>query len=139
MTRSGDAYFTDSRRPVIFRIPSRQVRRPAGDQPRPAETFVDLTGSPIQYAPGFNLNGIVATRDDAALLTVQSNTGRLFRVDLRTRAVTEVDLGGALLANGDGLVLVGDLLLVVRNADRAAPRAGGRGARRARARPARSR
>ena len=119
VTRRGDAYFTDSRRPVIFRVSNSQARPTADRDAPPAEAFVDLTGSPIEYGPGFNLNGIVATRDDRALLTVQSNTGRLFRIDLATRAVTEVDLGGFRLTNGDGLVLAGNVLYVVRNANRA--------------------
>ncbi|WP_405801329.1 hypothetical protein [Streptomyces sp. NBC_01506] len=39
------------------------------------------------------------------MLAIQSNTGRLRRIDRATRAVTEVDLGGHRLVNGDGLVL----------------------------------
>ena len=41
------------------------------------------------------------------LLAVQTNTGKLFRINPRTGATREVDLGGASLANGDGLLLAG--------------------------------
>ena len=47
---------------------------------------------------------------------VQSNTGKLFRIDTRSREVSQIDLGGATLTNGDGLVLQGRRLYVLRNA-----------------------
>ena len=47
---------------------------------------------------------------------VQSNTGRLFRIEIETRDVTEIDLGGASVSGGDGLVLSGRTLYVVRGA-----------------------
>jgi Cu-Zn family superoxide dismutase len=46
---------------------------------------------------------------------VQSNTGKLFRISLATKEVVEIDLGGATVTNGDGLVLRGHSLYVVRN------------------------
>jgi Cu-Zn family superoxide dismutase len=105
----GAAYFTDSRSPVISRV----VEDGAGGFR--VEPWLPLAGTAIEYAPGFNLNGIEATADGRFLFTVQSNTGRLFRVDTRTRAVVEVALDGALLTNGDGLLLRGATLYAVRN------------------------
>ncbi len=67
------------------------------------------------HQAGFNLNGIARTPDGDALLVVQSNTGFLFRVDPATGAATRVDLGGALLTNGDGLLVVGRTLYAVQN------------------------
>ncbi|GGS10638.1 superoxide dismutase family protein [Deinococcus sedimenti] len=100
----GHVYVTDSSRPVIFRVtPDLKL-----------SAWLDLTGTPIRYAPGINLNGIVATPDGRALLTVQLNTGDLWRIDLRTRAVTRVMTG---LTRGDGLLLDGRTLYVVRNAE----------------------
>ena len=49
------------------------------------------------------------------LLAVQSNTGKLFRINPRTGVTREVDLGGASLTNGDGLLLAGRVLFVVQN------------------------
>ena len=46
---------------------------------------------------------------------MQSNTGLLFRINPRTGVTRQVDLGGASLTNGDGLLLPGRVLFVVRN------------------------
>ena len=46
---------------------------------------------------------------------VKSATGQLFRVNPRTGAATEVDLGGYALTNGDGLLVQGRTLYVVQN------------------------
>jgi len=48
-------------------------------------------------------------------VVVQSNTGKLFTVNPRTGLTREIDLGGATVTNGDGLLLHGRVLLVVRN------------------------
>ncbi len=60
-------------------------------------------------------NGIAQTPDGRALLVIQSSTGLLFRVNPRSGEATQVDLGGAALTNGDGLLLEGRTLYVVRN------------------------
>ena len=111
---SGDAYFTDSREPVLYRVPA----TPGAGGQLQLERWLPLAGTPIVYGTGFNLNGIVATSDGRYLLTVQSNTGRLYRVTLADKAVREVAVTGATLTNGDGLVLEGQTLYVVRNANR---------------------
>ena len=64
---------------------------------------------------GTGANGIARTPDGDALLVIQSPTGLLFRVDPATGNATQVDLGGALLLNGDGLLLVNRTLFVVQN------------------------
>jgi sugar lactone lactonase YvrE len=46
---------------------------------------------------------------------VQSSTGFLFRVDPRTGVTKRVDLGGTLMTNGDGMLLLGRSLYVVQN------------------------
>lgn len=108
VARDGTAYATDSQNPVLYRVT-------ADGATFRLDRWLDLTGTPIRYQPGFNLNGIEATEDGRYLFTVQSNTGRLYRIDTRTRAVVEVDLGGALLTNGDGLLLRGATLYAVQN------------------------
>ena len=65
--------------------------------------------------PGFNANGIAETPDHQALLVIQTVTGFLFRVDPATGEATRVDLGGTVLPNGDGLLVVGRTLYVVQN------------------------
>ncbi len=103
------AWFTDSQRAVLYRVPLERNGDPAAS----FET-IPLTGD-WQQAPGFNANGIEATPDGRTLIVVQSNTGRLFRVDTATGVATQIDLGGASVANGDGILLRGKTLYVVRN------------------------
>lgn len=104
VTPSGDVYVTDSFRHVIYKIP-------AGTET--AESWLDLTGTVVEYEDGVNINGIVVTPDESYLLVVQMNTGRLYRVDVANKEVSEVDLGGETLAGGDGLVLDGQTLYAV--------------------------
>jgi hypothetical protein len=80
-----------------------------------AAQTINLSGIPLQG--GNNLNGIVATPDGKSLIAVQTNTGALWRIDPATGRGTRIDLGGASVANGDGLLLSGRTLYVVRNRD----------------------
>ena len=72
-------------------------------------------GGDYQHVAGFNANGIVATADGAALIVVHSTLGVLYRVDPVNGAATSIDLGGASVSNGDGMLLEGHTLYVVRN------------------------
>lgn len=103
------AYFTDSMRPVVYRIALSRNGAPG------ALTTIPLSGDYAHVPNQFNLNGIDATPDGKMLLVVQSVTGRLFRLDPRTGATRQVDLGGASLQNGDGILLHGRTLYVVQN------------------------
>jgi sugar lactone lactonase YvrE len=103
VTRNG-AYFTDSNRALIYRVPL---------DLGPAQT-IPLTGD-FQLATGFNLNGIDATANGKRLVAVQTNTGELFTIDPATGATRKIDLGGATLQNGDGILLHGRTLYVVQN------------------------
>ena len=109
VTPDGDAYLTDSMRPVLFRVTS------TGGGVGEAEPWLNFEGTPAEYEEGFNLNGIDATEDGRYLVAVQSNTGELFRIDTESKDVAEIDLGGETLANGDGLLLDGRTVYVVRN------------------------
>lgn len=116
----GAAYITDSFLPTLYRITPKAGADAAaavsatGD-PVGLECFIDFTGSAFTYGVGFNANGIVATQNGAYLLIVQFDTGQLFRVDIATQDVIEVDLGGATVRAGDGLALDGQTLWVVRD------------------------
>jgi len=105
------AYFTDSLQPFLYKVPlGRFGRLPAAD----GFVKIPLTGDYV-HQPGFNLNGIARTPDGRSLLVVQSSTGLLFKVDPATGVTDQVDLGGALLTNGDGLLTDGRTLYVVQN------------------------
>lgn len=107
LTPDGSAYFTDSFRPVLFKI--------SGTEGGEAEAWLDFSGTPIQYSEGFNLNGIAATPDGRYLLTIHSPTGNLFRIDTGSQEIIQVDTGGAELTAGDGILLIGKTLYVTRN------------------------
>lgn len=106
------AYFTDSNKPVLYRLPL----GPGGSLPGPSAVEQIPLGGDFVFVPGaFNANGIEATADGKWLLVVHSNRGELYRVDGITGEATLVDLNGSSLSNGDGLRRVGKILYVVRN------------------------
>jgi streptogramin lyase len=99
------AYFTDSLQPVIYAV----KRDLSGVTP------IALTDFPMTPEQN-NLNGIEAARNGRVLLAIQSSEGVLWRIDPATGSHAPVDLGGAELTNGDGLLLIGErTLLVVQN------------------------
>ncbi|MGI8644108.1 MAG: SMP-30/gluconolactonase/LRE family protein [Thermomicrobiales bacterium] len=105
----GVAYVTDSFNPILFQI---TFDDPLGT----IEQFVDFTDTPFVFQQdGFNANGIEATPDGQYLIVVQSATGKLFRVEIATGEVVEVDLGGVELMNGDGMAIDGQTLYVIQN------------------------
>jgi sugar lactone lactonase YvrE len=108
LTRDG-AWFTNSSAAELYFVPV----GPSGELSDSFEVL-PLTGDWMQ-TPGFNANGIAETPDHQALLVIQSSTSTLFRVDPATGEATAVDLGGATLPNGDGLLMVGRTLYVVQN------------------------
>jgi Cu-Zn family superoxide dismutase len=110
IAKNGDAFLTDSLRPVLYRIPESDVVAGAGTGT--LDPWLDFTGTPLVYQTGFNLNGIVATPNGKYLIVVQSNTGKLFRISLATKEVVQIDLGGDAVA-GDGLALRGRTLFAV--------------------------
>jgi Cu-Zn family superoxide dismutase len=103
VTLDGTAYVTDSLRPVLWRIPADLSR---------VEHWLDLPG----YQPGFNANGIDASLTGRWLVVAQSNTGTLWRIDVPSKQVTAIDLGGEQVA-ADGIELVGRTLFAVARPD----------------------
>jgi hypothetical protein len=103
------AWFTDSQSAVLYRVALGPGGTPTGE----VET-VPLSGEWQQVA-GFNANGIAATADDRTLLVVNSTTGILYNIDPGTGEAAAVDTGDAALTTGDGILLQGRTLHVVRN------------------------
>lgn len=111
VTKTG-AFFTDSFRQVLYMVPIAAN----GDLGATAQT-IPLTGD-IVFVPGqFNANGIEGKRNGKVLIVVQSNTGKLFTVS-PTGVTDEITLTGGDVTNGDGMLLDGKTLYVVRNANR---------------------
>jgi sugar lactone lactonase YvrE len=110
---NGDAYFTDSTAPVLWR-----ARRTGGGYR--LQRFLDFTGTPVRYrmasgAGGINVNGIAASAGGRDLVIGKRNDNALFHVDLRTKRVRRVALPAGAVTTPDGLVLRGRTLYVVQN------------------------
>ena len=97
-------FVTDSFRPTLWRVTNAQLRAGSG---MPQAIPV---GPEIAYASGFNLNGIVARGHE--LIVVQSNTGKLFRIEVKktTRAIHQIASDPVF---GDGMLLDRGRLVVV--------------------------
>lgn len=115
----GGAYFTDSRRPFLYRVPigdhGKGHGHGHGHGRRGEATAIPLSGA-IVYGEGNNANGIDTTRDGRTLIIVQSNVGKLFTVNRRTGRTREIVLDEPVV-NGDGILLDGRTLYVVQNRD----------------------
>lgn len=106
------AYFTDSFRPVIYRVPL----APNGDLPDQSDIETITLGGEFQFVQGaFNLNGIDATPNGKQLIVVNSSLGQLYTVDPSTGFAELIDLGAEQVFNGDGILLHGRDLYVVQN------------------------
>jgi sugar lactone lactonase YvrE len=105
-------YVTDSKTQQLDVIP---IRLDGGLVRQSRVRTLPLSGD-IAYVSGpneFNANGIVAR--DGWLIVVQSNAGKLFRVNPRTGVARNINLHGASVSSGDGLELNRGTLYVVRN------------------------
>jgi hypothetical protein len=109
------AYFTDSLRAFLYRVP-------LGPRSAPAESFQQIPlpanfqlpgGCPV--GPPIGGNGIAADPSGRFLILVHSSEGRLYQMDTATLTVVAIDLGGADVCSGDGLLLRGKTLYVVQN------------------------
>lgn len=105
------AYFTNSAQAELYRLPlGKGGRLPA----QGAVQTIPLGGEWEQVA-GFNANGIEAARGGRHLIVVNSTVGKLYRVDPKTGEARAIDLGGYSVQAGDGLLLEGRTIYVVRN------------------------
>jgi sugar lactone lactonase YvrE len=103
------AYFTDSRQPAIYRVPIGPGGALGNFQTMP------LGGDYVHVAGQLNLNGVDATPSGKWLIAVQTAGGKLYRIDPQTGVAKLIDLGGATVPFGDGILLKGRTLYVVQN------------------------
>ena len=115
---NGDAFMTDSVVPLLYRIPAEAVAGlGAPQEDGRLEPWLSFADTPLQYQFGndivasLNLNGIASTADGKYLIVVQTNTGRLFRIDVGSKRVDPI--AGIDAPGGDGLVLDGQTLYVI--------------------------
>ena len=103
-------YFTDSQNKQIYRTSV------AAAQPGDMERWLTFTDQQIPYtATGTNANGIVMTPSGNYLIVVISSSGKLYRIDISSKAIVEITLNTTVMA-GDGLLLDKNILYVSRNA-----------------------
>jgi hypothetical protein len=103
------AYFTDSQVQRFYRIA-------IGRHGRLGQLEIVPISGEFVYTAGFNANGIEEVGNGDRLIMVKSNTGQLFSVDPRSGRSREIELDGTVV-NGDGILLRGRTLYVVRNRD----------------------
>ena len=103
------AWFTESRSAVLYKVP-------LGPDGTPGSTFETVALTSLGSAtPPANSNGIDATPNGKTLIIVQSNPGKLFTVDPETGVADEIELSGGDAFQGDGILLDGKTLYVVKN------------------------
>lgn len=105
----GAAWFTDSLRPQLYRLPVDRDGEPG------REVATLPLGGEWEQGSEFTANGITRTPDGRALLVVNSVVagGSLMRVDPRTGVARRVALGDLKIPRGDGLLLLGRDLYIV--------------------------
>jgi sugar lactone lactonase YvrE len=109
---NGDVYATDSNRGLLFRVSAKTLEKRKGAF-QPLAPFVDLSNTPV----GLYANGLVPV-GKRYMLVVGTVSGALVRVDLKTKAVRQVNLHGASLPVGDGLARDGRTLYAVNSTNR---------------------
>lgn len=118
------AYFTDSRRPVLYRVPlgaggellgGFDVLPLTGDFVQgPITCTLPVIGGAARPGPLF-ANGIEATPDGQWLIVNSLANGRLYRVDPASGEAIGIDLGVGDVCLADGNVLAGRTLYVMEN------------------------
>ena len=145
VTKRGDVYATDSKRPAIYHLTAEEIAAgtPAPKPIDPADVISTSPEIPFNAAPAaFNLNGIVVDGDRGddqgrhrgdrhghhgdrradKLIVVDSDTGQLFGVKVgkdgnAARKIREVQVDGGPFTGGDGLLIDRGQLLVVQGSN----------------------
>ena len=115
LTITNDAvYFTDSYRPVLYRLPlSKNGRIPldagaATEIPLPPEFALDPNNDPCCGG-----NGIVSTPDGKTLIIGHSNLARLYRLDTASDDIEQIAVDGPLSGFLDGIAMQGKTLYIM--------------------------
>jgi len=106
-------YVTDSLAGVLWVVSLTNRGAPVG----PA-TALPLSGDFEFVTEGelpVNLNGIDVAPHGKTLIAVHTTLGVLYRIDPTTGVASEIDLGGATVPSGDGIVVHGRTVYVVQN------------------------
>jgi hypothetical protein len=138
VTKRGDVYATDSKRPAIYHLTAEEIAAgtPAAKPIAPADVISTSPEIPFNASPAaFNLNGIVVDdgrgddhgrhhgdRRADKLVMVDTDTGQLFRVKVgkdgnAARKIRELTVDGGPFPGGDGLLVDRGQLLVVQGSN----------------------
>ena len=105
----GNAYITDSFNSVLYKVDSLTLSLTVFRDLSKVIPYGNQNGMP------YNLNGVVLTKDQSALLAVKTNDGSLWRISLVSDEIKEVRLSEPLMT-GDALVWgPNEMLYVARN------------------------
>ena len=107
VTRNGDAWVTDSFRPTLWHITGKQVRA-GGGTPQAIDLSAVFGTTPGQ----FHANGIVALNSHR-FVVVDTTTGTLYRVNVRSGVAAPQAITGVSLPGGDGVIRDRGRLVVV--------------------------
>ncbi len=113
LTITNDAvYFTDSFRPVLYRLP---LANNGGIPDDPgAATEIPLPPEFLNTDPFCCTgNGIVSTPDGKTLIIGHSNLSRLYRLDTATGDISQIDVEGPLTGFLDGIAMQGSTLYIM--------------------------
>jgi sugar lactone lactonase YvrE len=103
------AWFTDSRRGVLFFVP-------VDDNGEPGDfRMLTLKGPAADTSGVFNLNGIAATRHGRTLIVAHSTHGKLYTVDPKTGESAEI--AGVSVPMVDGIVVECEHVWAVQNSN----------------------
>jgi Cu-Zn family superoxide dismutase len=103
------AYVTDAARGVIYR-----VRADSAGAGSPLRPWLDLGAAVGRAGAASDFRAIDATPSGAYLVVADGAAGKLYRVDTRTRAATEIALAGDSVSGAEGLLLVESTVYVIR-------------------------
>lgn len=145
VTRRGDVYATDSKRPALYHLTAEEIAAgtPAPKPIDPADVISTSPEIPFNASPtAFNLNGIVVEDDRGddqgrhhgdrhrhngdqradKLIVVDTDTGQLFRVKVgkdgnAARKIRELAVTGGPFTGGDGVLIDRGQLLVVQGSN----------------------
>ncbi len=105
------AYFTNSQKAEVYKV----LLTKKGELTNPVQVQTLTLSGDWQQVAGFNANGIEASKNGKQLIVVNSTTGLLYTVDPNNGASKLIDLAGATVTAGDGILLDGRTLYVMRN------------------------
>lgn len=104
-------YATDSLSTTLY-------KRPLGSDGQPSGDWETITMDGFEMIDGeFNANGLVGEFDGNELVVVNTESGKLFRVDAENGVTTDITVEGeqSTFPSGDGLYLRGRTLYVMQN------------------------